>query len=38
MAKSDHKEGGITFETAKANNFNATVTQAEPPSVDSPAI
>lgn len=21
MAKSDHKEGGITFETAKANNF-----------------
>lgn len=22
MAKSDHKEGGITFEAAKANNFN----------------
>ncbi len=22
MAKSDHKEGGITFETAKSNNFN----------------
>ena len=21
MAKSDHKEGGITFETAKANDF-----------------
>lgn len=21
MAKSDHKEGGITYETAKANNF-----------------
>lgn len=23
MAKSDHKEGGITYETAKANNFDA---------------
>ena len=22
MAKSDHREGGITFEQAKANNFN----------------
>lgn len=22
MAKSDHREGGITFEKAKANNFN----------------
>lgn len=22
MAKSDHKEGGITFEAAKANEFN----------------
>ena len=21
MSKSDHKEGGITFESAKANNF-----------------
>ena len=31
MAKSDHKEGGITFETAKANNF---VTESE----NSPAI
>ena len=26
MAKSDHREGGITFETAKANNFGASVT------------
>lgn len=24
MAKSDHKEGGITFETAKANGFSET--------------
>lgn len=24
MAKSDHKEGGITYETAKANNFGST--------------
>lgn len=24
MAKSDHKEGGITFETARANNFTST--------------
>ena len=24
MAKSDHKEGGITFEKAKAANFGAT--------------
>ena len=23
MAKSDHSEGGITFETARANNFGA---------------
>ena len=23
MAKSDHREGGITYETAKANNFGA---------------
>ncbi len=38
MAKSDHKQGGITFETAKANNFNAATAQTEPPSVDSPAI
>ena len=33
MAKSDHKVGGITFETAKANNF--VVSQA---SNDSPKI
>lgn len=33
MAKSDHKIGGITFETAKANNF--AVNQA---SNDSPKI
>lgn len=33
MAKSDHKVGGITFETAKANNF--VVNQA---SNDSPKI
>ena len=33
MAKSDHKVGGITFETAKANNF--VVNQA---SNDSPSI
>lgn len=25
MAKSDHKEGGITFETAKANKFTQDV-------------
>jgi len=24
MAKSDHREGGITFESAKANNFTAS--------------
>ena len=34
MAKSDHKEGGITFETAKANSF----AQPESDSTDSPAI
>ena len=33
MAKSDHKVGGITFETAKANNF--VINQA---SNDSPKI
>lgn len=38
MAKSDHKKGGITFEAAKASNFNNTAAQVEPPSVDSPAI
>ncbi len=28
MAKSDHKEGGITYETAKANNFGQTAPAA----------
>lgn len=37
MAKSDHSQGGITYEAAKAANFN--VPQQEPEgSVDSPAI
>lgn len=31
MAKSDHKEGGITYDSAKAHNF-------DPPSTNSPAI
>lgn len=36
LCKSDHKEGGITYEAAKAANFNAP---KEPEgSVDSPAI
>lgn len=34
MAKSDHREGGITYETAKAGGFN----QADTGSKDSPAI
>lgn len=34
LAKSDHKRGGITFESAKANNF---VTSDEE-NIDSPAI
>lgn len=33
LAKSDHKRGGITFESAKANNF-----QTNEESTDSPAI
>lgn len=33
MAKSDHREGGITYETAKAQNFGL-----ESGSVNSPAI
>lgn len=33
MAKSDHKVGGITFESAKANNFSD-----DAGSIDSPAI
>lgn len=36
MSKSDHREGGITFEAAKAANFN--VPQEPEGSVDSPAI
>jgi len=36
MAKSDHREGGITFESAKANNF--TEKDDEAGSIDSPAI
>lgn len=32
MAKSDHKEGGITFESARANNY------VDAGSMDSPAI
>lgn len=34
MAKSDHSQGGVTFETAKANGF----VYSEPGSDDSPAI
>ena len=37
MAKSDHREGGITFEQAKANNFNqSTVNNGS--SQNSPSI
>ena len=36
MAKSDHREGGITFESAKANNF--TEKDDDAGSIDSPAI
>lgn len=36
LCKSDHKEGGITYEAAKANNFNAP--QEAKGSIDSPAI
>ena len=35
MAKSDHKEGGVTFEAAKAANFQ---TQDQTGSVVSPAL
>ena len=31
MAKSDHSEGGITFETAKANNFQPVENRDSPP-------
>lgn len=33
MAKSDHKEGGITFETAKAANFNQSEIGTDSPSI-----
>ena len=36
MSKSDHSEGGITFEAAKAANFN--VTKEPEGSINSPAI
>lgn len=36
LCKSDHKEGGITYEAAKAANFNAP--QESEGSVNSPAI
>ncbi len=34
MAKSDHRKGGITYDSAKAGNFG----QPDPGSKDSPAI
>ena len=33
MAKSDHKVGGITFETAKANNFVVNQTSNNSPKI-----
>lgn len=33
MAKSDHKIGGITFETAKANNFVVNQTSNDSPKI-----
>ena len=33
MAKSDHKVGGITFETAKANNFVVKQTSNDSPKI-----
>ena len=33
MAKSDHKIGGITFETAKANNFAVNQTSNDSPKI-----
>ena len=38
LCKSDHREGGITFETAKAANFKTNVSQTPVGSVESPAI
>lgn len=31
MSKSDHREGGITYEAAKANGFKAESTENSPP-------
>ena len=31
LARSDHREGGITFETAKANNFQESYVLESPP-------
>ena len=33
MAKSDHKEGGITYETAKAGNFGQSAGSEESPAI-----
>ena len=33
MAKSDHRVGGITFETAKANNFVVNQTRNDSPKI-----
>ena len=33
MAKSDHREGGITFESAKANNFKSQDESKNSPSI-----
>ena len=38
MAKSDHREGGITFEKAKANNFNDVIIINNGASKNSPSI
>lgn len=33
MAKSDHKEGGITFEAAKASGFSETISPGDSPMI-----
>lgn len=38
MAKPDHRRGGITYDAAKAANFNVPQQQEPEGSVDSPAI
>lgn len=38
LAKSDHSAGGITFEAAKAANFNQPIVNTDPGSENSPAI